>query len=346
MLSTRLPVATAVFAALCLAPLAATQTPAQPAIPAAAQTPAPPPVYVPTSLAAEPGLPRTPDGHPDFQSAVWATNFFPVFEATPMAASLVVSEAEGKKMIDTMVAGMKKMPGFDLDPEAHDIIGSTDGLPIVRGERRTRLIVLPADGKLPMAPDTRKSVAGSDPMDGPKDDYEQRPSSERCLVLSGNPPVYALISYNRMRIVQTPGHVVIHNENGDEARIIPFAAEHKPAGPKSWYGDSIARWDSDTLVVETTRQNPKNRVRGLMSKFIVNEDATVTERFTRLSKDELLYQFTIVDPKVYTAPWLGEFSFYAADTGMFPFACHEHNYSLPNILQGARVAEARAAKKP
>ena len=170
---------------------------------------------------------------------------------------------------------------------------------------------------------------------------EPAPRSRR-----GNPPVYALISYNRMRIVQTPGHIVIHNENGDEARIIPFAAEHKPAGPKSWFGDSVARWDGDTLVVETIRQNPKNRVRGLMSKFIVNEDATVTERFTRLSKDELLYQFTIADPEVYTAPWLGEFSFYAADTGMFPFACHEHNYSLPNILQGARVAEARAAKKP
>jgi len=64
----------------------------------------------------------------------------------------------------------------------------------------------------------------------------------------------------------------------------------------------------------------------------------------RLSKDELLYQWTVVDPKVYTAPWLAEFSFYSSKTGMFPSPCHEGNYSLPNILQGARVIEARAAR--
>ena len=248
-------------------------------------------------------------------------------------------------MVDTMVAGMASIPDFQIDPEAHDIIGGTDGLPLVRGERRSRLIVLPANGKLPLSPEAKKMAAGVDIMDGAKDDYEQRPSSERCLVLSGNPPVHALISYNRLRIVQTPAHVVIHNENGDEARIIPFAAGHKAPGPRSWYGDSIARWEGDTLVIETIRQNPNNRIRGLMTKFIVNEDAKVTERFTRLSKSELLYQFTIEDPKVYTAPWLGEFSFFAASTGMFPSACHEHNYSLPNILSGARVIEARAAGK-
>jgi hypothetical protein len=326
--------ASALLATLTILPLAAAQTPAQ----------TPPAVYTPTSLIPEPGLPRTPDGRPDFQGAVWATNFFPVFEASPMAANLIVSEEEAKKMVETMVAGMMKNPGFNIDPEAGDIIGGTDGLPLVRGERRTRLIVLPANGKLPMSPEVKKQISGVDVMDGPKDDYEQRNSSERCLVLSGNPPIYAIISYNRIQFVQTPHHVVIHNENGDEARIIPLTDTHKPAGPTSWYGDSIARWDGDTLVIETIRQNPKNRVRGLMSKFVVNGEAKVIERFTRVSKDELLYQFTIEDPKVYSEPWLGEFSFHAAATGMFPFACHEHNYSLPNILLGQRVADARAAK--
>ena len=69
------------------------------------------------------------------------------------------------------------------------------------------------------------------------------------------------------------------------------------------------------------------------------------ERFTRLSTDELLYQFTVEDPKIYTAPWLGEYSFYSTDTGMFPSPCHEHNYSLPNILLGQRVADLRGAKE-
>ncbi|MDP3738610.1 MAG: hypothetical protein Q8R02_14540 [Hyphomonadaceae bacterium] len=339
----------AAAATLLLAPLAAAQTPT----PAAAQTPpqqpapapAPPPVYVPTSLTPDADTPRAPDGRPDLQGAIWATNFFPVFEASPLATKLVVSEAEAKKMVDTMVAGMASIPGFNIDPEAHDIIGGTDGLPLVRGERRSRLIVLPASGKLPISPETKKSIAGVDHMDGAKDDYEQRPSGERCLVLSGNPPIYAIIAYNRLRIVQTPTHIVIHSENGDEARIIPFATEHKAPGPRSWFGDSIAHWDGDTLVIETIRQNPNDRVRGLMTKFVVGEDAKVSERFTRVSKSELLYQFTIEDPKVYTAPWLGEFSFFTTSTGMFPSACHEHNYSLPNILQGARAIEAKTAGK-
>jgi len=72
----------------------------------------------------------------------------------------------------------------------------------------------------------------------------------------------------------------------------------------------------------------------------------VIERLTRLSDDELLYQFTVEDPKTYTAPWLAEYSVFRTNQPMFEHACHEGNYSLPNILQGARVADARAKAKP
>jgi hypothetical protein len=326
-----------VSARLLLTPLASAQTPA------AAPPPAPEQAYTPTSLSAAAGLPRTPHGRPDFQGAVWATDFFPVFEASAMSANLVVPEAEAKKIVDTMVAGMSKVPDFAIDPEAGDIIGGTDGLPLVRGERRTRLIVLPANGKVPLTPEAKKIVSTS--SGDRKDNYEQRPSGERCLVLGGSSPYFATISYNRIRFVQTSDHVVIHSENGDEARIIPFAAEHSSSAPTSWFGDSIARWDGDTLVVETIRHPQTENVRGLFQKFLVNADAKVIERFTRLSYDELLYQFTVEDPKSYTGPWLAEYSFYQTDTGMFPSPCHEHNYSLPNILLGQRMADMRGVTK-
>lgn len=302
-------------------------------------------VYTPTSLAPEGAVPRTPDGRPDFQGAVWATNFFPVFATNPMNPNLVVPEEEAKTIVATMFAGMTKFIEESIDPEAAHIMGDTKGLPIVRGERRTRLIVLPADGSLPLTPEAAKLAKETDPTDGGYDSYEQRPSAERCLVLSGAPPIHAVISYNRLQFIQTPDHMVIHGENGDEARIIPFASEHQPPGPTSPYGDSIARWEGDTLVIETIRNNRFDRVRGLMTKFVVNEDSKVIERYTRLSANELLYQFTIEDPKAYTAPWLAEFSFYATDTGMYPSPCHEANYSLPNILLGARIAEQRGEKK-
>lgn len=309
---------------------------------ALAQTaPAETPAYTPTSLTPEEPIPRTPEGRPDFQNAIWATNFFPVFDTNPMNPNLVVPEEEAKTIVATMYMGMTGFLEKSIDPEAAHIMGDTDGLPIVRGERRTRLIVLPADGALPLTPEAIAIIKTAGAAEDKMDDYEQRPTAERCLVLSGAPPTHAVVSYNRLQFIQTPEHVVIHSENGDEARIIPFTAEHRPPGPTSWFGDSIARWEGDTLVVETIRNSPLEQVRGLMTKFVINPDAKVIERYTRLSSNELLYQFTIEDPTAYAAPWLGEYSLFATTTGMYPSPCHEHNYSLPNILLGQRMADLR-----
>jgi hypothetical protein len=337
----RLPAASAAFAALCFGSICFAQTPP-------AQAPAPAPAsYIPTSLVPEPGLPRTPDGRPDLQGAVWAVNFFPVFEATPMSAALSVPEPEAKKIVDTMVAGFVKSvgPALELDPEGEDLLTGTEGLPIVRGERRTRLVVMPADGKVPMKPEVRKEVSSSNPMAiGPLDNPEQRPIGERCLALNARPPMAMPFAYVRFRVIQTPAHVVIHSEDGDEARIVPFAAEHPAAVTPNWLGDAIARWEGDTLVVETIRSAKQGRVRGF-NNFVVDPGSKVVERFTRVSADELVYQFTVEDPNLYTAPWLAEYSFFSASTGMFPGNCHAGNYSLPNIMRARVVADERGAAK-
>ena len=90
-----------------------------------------------------------------------------------------------------------------------------------------------------------------------------------------------------------------------------------------------------------------DRIR-LAPTLIVPGEATVIERLTPVSDRELLYQFTVVDPKVYAAPWLAEFSWFRTDKPMYEHACHEGNYSLPNVLAGARheeaVAKAAAAR--
>ena len=73
----------------------------------------------------------------------------------------------------------------------------------------------------------------------------------------------------------------------------------------------------------------------------------VIERYTRVSATELLYQYTVVDPTTYTQPWLAEYVLAKSNRPIYAFACHEGNYSLPNILAGARQLEkARAAAKP
>jgi hypothetical protein len=111
-------------------------------------------------------------------------------------------------------------------------------------------------------------------------------------------------------------------------------------------GDSIGWWEGDTLVVETTNFNAGEQLRpGIPTTFFVSKDAKVTERFTRVSAKQILYEFTVDDPKVYTRPWRGEMPINAAQGPVYEYACHEGNYALPGILRGARYAESQG-KKP
>jgi hypothetical protein len=318
--------------ALLMAPVAAGQTAPAQAIKAAKANAAAPAI-----------LPRTPAGHPDFQGVVWTatSDFFAPLEAGPMMpAQLVLPEDEARKTFGRMMA-MFMSPAVmkmieDLDPEVAEILRNMKGLPLVRGERRTRMLVLPADGKLPMTPEARKEMpVGLDLPALKADNPEDRGSSERCL---STPPPIAVVFDMPMSFVQTPDHVVIHGEFAD-ARIIPLAEKSMLAA-----SGSVARWDGDTLVVETTGFLARDRVRPLFGgALIVNPDAKVIERYTRISADELVYQFTVDDPKAYTAPWLAEYSLYRASYRMYPSSCHEANYSLGNILRGQRVADERAA---
>lgn len=93
-------------------------------------------------------------------------------------------------------------------------------------------------------------------------------------------------------------------------------------------------------MIETVSLPEVDRVR-LVSNLVVTKDSKVVERLTRLSDNELLYQYTVEDPAIYTAPWSAEYSLYRTDQRMFESSCHEGNYSLSNILKGGRVADMR-----
>jgi hypothetical protein len=303
-----------------VAPFSAGQTPAQPAD---------------TAYAA----PRTSFGAPSLEGT-WAASFIFSLEASPRTPTLTLPEHEAKIRATTLANEIAEIFDKQLDPEIPVNIKTTDGLPIVRGERRTRAVVLPADGKLPYTPEARKESTAASPSKF--DNYEERPNWERCITNVGLPPVTFTRASNLRRIVQTPSHVVLHTEYGDEARIIPFADAHRPKALHSVLGDSIARWEGDTLVIETISLPDKDRRRAFSNNLMVPGDSKVIERFTRVSDDELLYQFTVEDPETYTAPWLAEYSVFRTNQPMFEHACHEGNYSLPHILQGARVADARS----
>ena len=286
--------------------------------------------------------PRTAEGRPSLEG-VWASNALLLLEATPKTPDLVVPETQAQALARQVADQMAD--GFDrgLDPEAPAMLRALDGFPRVRGERHTRLVVSPADGKLPYTPEARREVQR--PNRPAFDNPEDRPAPERCLTGVGPPPMTTLNYATRLRIVQTRDHVVLHMEYGDDVRIVRLAAAHAPAATlPAQLGDSIGRWEGDTLVIETVGMPDANR-RHAFPTLLVPGGATVIERLTRVSKSELDYQFTVVDPKTFAGPWLGEFSWFATNQPTFEHACHEGNYSLPNILAGARHDEAAVAKR-
>jgi hypothetical protein len=141
---------------------------------------------------------------------------------------------------------------------------------------------------------------------------------------------------NNYQIVQTPNHVMILVEMVHDARIVRMNGTHPPPSVRQWLGDSIGHWEGDTLVVDTTNFTGKTRLRGS------SDNLHVIERFTRTAEDTILYRATIDDPTTFTRPWTLEYPFVAAPGPIYEYACHEGNYSLTDILGGARKAEAES----
>ncbi len=233
----------------------------------------------------------------------------------------------------------------------------------IGGRFRTSILVDPPNGQLPPMTAAARTRTGNEVSDflrkntgdawwlelpaGPYDNMEQRPLAERCLLGFGSaagPPMLPTLYNSVKTVVQTEDHLVILIEMNHDARIVRIGGEHPPATVKTWMGDSIGRWEGDTLVVETT--NFKYRFGyGLPTASPAPDEMRVVEHFTRLDRDTLLYRFTVSDPSTWSAPWTGEYPWPATPDRVFEYACHEGNYALGNIMRGARLLEAEARAK-
>ncbi|MEM9621589.1 MAG: hypothetical protein AAF993_08075 [Pseudomonadota bacterium] len=174
--------------------------------------------------------------------------------------------------------------------------------------------------------------AGPGPFDGP----ESLAPSERCLIsFAATVPTIPSLYNNYKRIVQTEDYVMILQEMVHDARIIRMNTAHTPAANKKWLGDSVGRWEGDVLIVETRHFTEVN---GLP---MADANLHVVERFSLTNDGHLLYDFTVNDDTVWTAPWSGRYQWRSEpDSKLYEYACHEGNYAMGNILRGARLLEA------
>ena len=299
-------------------------------------------------------IPRTPDGHPDFQGN-WTNKTITPFERAedqgPVFSWDQVATLEGRAEARVERGAQASDPnrpppraGRSTGGYNNVYIDRGDRVAIVHGEPRSSLLTHPSDGRRPpftQAGEQRiADYRAFRRQFGTYDNPENRPLGERCIMSFGSsagPPMIPNSFYNNnYTIVQTADHIMILTEMVHDVRIIRFGEpDPLPAHVRPWMGDSWGHWEGDTLVVETTNIYPLQTFRGIPP----SEHLKVTERFTRADGETILYEFTVDDPTTYTEPWGGEIPFRAFDDLLYEYSCHEGNYALTNILSGARYQE-------
>jgi hypothetical protein len=208
---------------------------------------------------------------------------------------------------------------------------------------RTSLVIDPPDGRIPpLTPEAQKKMqelaasARGHSLDGP----ENRALTERCLLWpTAGPPMLPSVYNNEYQIVQSHDAVAIVVEMIHDVRVIPLDGRpHLPSGIRQWLGDPRGHWEGNTLVVDSTNFTGKTRFRG------ADENLHLTERFTRVNPNLLLYEFTVDDPTAFTKPWTAQIPMTKTKGPVFEYACHEGNYAMVDMLAGARAAEKKDSK--
>ena len=164
----------------------------------------------------------------------------------------------------------------------------------------------------------------------------------RCISVGLPRSMMPMVDGAPYRIVQSPGYVVIQYEIMHEARVIPIdGPSHIGKAVRGYMGDARGRWDGDTLVVDTT--NFKGE---FQTTSAAGEELRIVERFKPIAGGNLEWSVTIDDASGWTRPWTFSTPLTKLDERQGPLenACHEGNYTLRNILSGAR-AEERAESK-
>ena len=161
-----------------------------------------------------------------------------------------------------------------------------------RGARKG-VITEPADGKIPYQPwalEKRNDLAKNHMLEE---------SDAHCL-LGGFP--HASFTPFGFRLLQPPGEVVMVWEFMHAYRVIPMDGRpHLDAKTKLFMGDSRGHWDGDTLVVDVTNQFARPWID--QAADFHSDAIHVVERFTMLDSNNIAYEATVEDPKVYTQPW-------------------------------------------
>ncbi len=313
--------------------------------------------------------PRTADGQPDLQGVWDFRTLTPLQRPEDRAEQSVLTPEEAAEIeANAVQSAIDADAPSEVRTEplpAGGNVGAYNNFWFDRGagvvdDHRTSLIVDPPDGRVPAARPGVSQQGGSATEDVPAarpvrfrvggigtDGPEDRGLAERCLIGFNTGPPIVPAGYNQnLQLFQAPGYVAILNEMVHDTRIVPLDGRpHLPDDIRQWMGDARGYWDGDTLVVETSNFTDKTASFNPSVVSAVGSGTTLrlTERFSRVDDDTLLYEYTVDDPTTFTQAFTVALPMKRGGAPMFEYACHEGNYGLLNMLAGARAEEREGA---
>jgi hypothetical protein len=312
-------------------------------------------------------VPRTPWGSPDL-TGIWGLGYVfttierpDEFKGKPFLTDQEVralEQAQRERGGDGTGGKARGQRGTvaDVDGAYNQAFSQAGQHERVLRTRRTSLVIDPPDGRIPFTAEGRKRAQAAAFLGG-DEDSEKKPGqvipqrtsadgpegrpADRCI---GVVVPFVKRAGTFSRIIQGRNSIGIFMEDGLKGtayRVIPLdGRSHLPSHLRLWLGDSVGRWESDTLVVDTTNFTDKSMFQGASDKL------HLVERFTREAPDMLMYRITLTDPVSYSRPWTMELPLTLADNRknqIYEGACHEGNYSMATILAGARLLEKEGA---
>lgn len=266
-------------------------------------------------------LKRLADGQPDLQG-IYISGWSVPYER--------YSEEEQKAWEARMEAVRGPNPGaYGLEWTEINLQGRSP-----KRKPGTVQVIDPPNGRIPWQP---WALAKRNHIrDNPYERAEFLDSRVRCL--PAGPRFVMTSAYNGWQVLQPPGYVILLQEHNHNYRVIPLR-QQAPLSSKMqlWQGDSEGRWEGNTLVVEVKNFTDKTWIvgeaggEGLSGGSFHSSSLRLVERFTVVDGDNVDYEATVYDDKVFTQPWKMAFGVWTrAPKGYenYEFACHEGNRSV------------------
>jgi hypothetical protein len=139
----------------------------------------------------------------------------------------------------------------------------------------------------------------------------------------GYPRIYLVPT--QFKFIQTRDIVYILYGYGPTWRTIPLNKPHREDPDPSWWGDSIGRYEGDTLVIDTIGFNDKTWLDHVGRSH--SDALHLVERFRRVDRETLQLDITFEDPKAYTKPWAGRKVFALGHSGFADaYSCSMSEY--------------------